>query len=63
MIAEEKLVKDTTVIISCPFDGLPMNTSLDNQILSRSPLTLAMPVRCPYSPHESSIKDGNIMNA
>jgi hypothetical protein len=65
----EKLVTTypTTVVMSCPSCGLPLMTSLDNAILSKHPLTLAKPTRCPYDPgataHSFSIKDGNIMPA
>jgi hypothetical protein len=50
-----------TVVITCPVCGLPLMTSLDNAILSKHPLTLSNPTRCPYDPfasaHSFSIKD------
>ena len=62
---KEKMITNVviTIIMSCPFCGLPLMTSTDNRILSRNPLTLDKPVRCPYSSHDFSIKDGNIMPA
>ena len=65
----EKLVitHPETVVISCPACGLPVMTSLDNDIVSKHPLTLAKPTRCPYDPfasaHSFSIKDGKIIPA
>lgn len=66
---KQKLVTQypTTIVMSCPFCGLPLMSQLDNKILSREPLTLDKPIRCPFgmydSAHAFQIKDGKIMPA
>jgi len=55
-----------SVVMSCPYCGLPLLTSLDNAIISRNPLTLEKPTSCPYSSpstHSFSVKDGIIIPA
>jgi hypothetical protein len=65
----QKLVVEhpTTIVMSCPYCGLPLMSQLDNKILSRHPLTLEKPIRCPFgmydTAHAFQIKDGKIMPA
>jgi hypothetical protein len=56
-----------TIVISCPFCGLPIMTSLAQHISSKRPLTIAEPIACPYSAHDIAkahsfrITEGNII--
>jgi hypothetical protein len=54
-----------TVVISCPFCGLPILTNFSHKILSRDPLTLEKPITCPYrskeSQHAFQINQGEII--
>jgi hypothetical protein len=39
-----------SIVISCPFCGLPIMTYFDNHhIISKRPLTVVEPIACPYS--------------
>ena len=66
---KEKLISKTflTVVISCPFCGLPILTPTSNTVASKDPLTLEQPIGCPYrsaqGTHSFSVKDGQIMPA
>jgi hypothetical protein len=66
---KEKLISKTflTVVISCPFCGLPILTPTSNTVVSRSPLTLEQAIGCPYrsaqGTHSFWIKDGEIKPA
>jgi hypothetical protein len=66
---KQKLISKTytTVVISCPFCGLPILTPTANTVISKHPLTLEQPIGCPYrsahGTHSFSIKDGHIMPA
>jgi len=58
-----------TIVISCPFCGLPIMTSEYQHITSKVPLTITEPIAYPYtslSPtdaHSFRITDGNITAA
>jgi hypothetical protein len=55
-----------TVVISCPFCGLPIMTGFSHHIASKNPLTIVEPIACPYSSQDSAnahafrITEGNI---
>ena len=58
-----------TIVISCPFCGLPVLTGLSHHIASKQPLTITEPVACPYSSqdptnaHAFRVTEGNITAA
>lgn len=58
-----------TVVMSCPFCGMPLMTTLDHHILSKTPLTIDKEIACPYAPkelgdtHAFLVKGGQIMTA
>src|ERR1700733_9013222 len=56
-----------TVVLSCPYCGLPILTPTINEVSYKDPLTLQMAITCPYrsaqGTHSFWIKDGQIMPA
>ena len=56
-----------TIVISCPFCGLPILTSPYHKIVKRDPLTIENAIACPYSggkkSHSFTITEGKIMSA
>jgi hypothetical protein len=65
----EKLITHSclTVVLSCPYCGLPILTPTINEVLYKDPLTLRMAITCPYrsaqGTHSFFIKDGQIIPA
>jgi hypothetical protein len=58
-----------TIVISCPFCGLPIMTGFAQHITAKMPLTITEPIACPYSSfnpaqaHAFRITEGNITAA
>jgi len=54
-----------SVIISCPFCGLPIMTAPTHKIVAKNPLTIENKITCPYqgsdTSHAFTITEGNII--
>lgn len=66
--AKEKQSWDfvTTVVIACPYCGVPIMTGTVHKVVSRKPLTIEMPITCPYdqdNPHSFKVVKGKIVAA
>lgn len=52
------------IILNCPFCSLPIATTKRHKIISVEPLTLEIPLTCPYCKTASfDIKEGNVTAA
>jgi hypothetical protein len=53
----------TTIVMACPVCATPLVTMSGQLIEHRDPLTLALPIRCPYAidnPHAFKVVEGKI---